>query len=223
MNAIKRKSKVKELLRERDYDNLQKWAKNMRNPQRTLLSLAYDTDELIRWRAIEAIGKVAQIQAESDIEKVRDLIRRLLWLMNDESGGLGWHSPEIIGEILVNVPFLIDEFGELLLAYLKEEPFERGCHLAVYRVASVNPKPYIKRVSELIESLNDSDPFIQLYTAMALEKVRPEIFRKATVKMLSDESRLTIYDFNTGMLKNVTIEQIVKQILDRINSSNCVA
>jgi len=95
MNAIKRKSKVKELLRERDYDNLQKWAKNMRNPQRTLLSLAYDTDELIRWRAIEAIGKVAQIQAESDIEKVRDLIRRLLWLMNDESGGLGWHSPEI--------------------------------------------------------------------------------------------------------------------------------
>lgn len=217
------RTRVKEILRERDFDNLLQWAVSVRNPQRVLLSLAYDDDELVRWRAIEAIGKVAHARVESDIEKVRDLIRRLLWLMNDESGGLGWHSPEIIGEILVNVPSLIDEYGELLLAYLKEEPFERGSYLAVYRIASVNPKPYTKRVSELIESLNDSDPLIRLYTAMALEKINPEIFQKTTAKVLSDESRLTMYDFETGMLKNVTVKQIIRQIPDHINSSNCVA
>jgi hypothetical protein len=218
MSSKNHKAEIRELLKRRDFEELKRWGSSVRNLQRVLLSLAYDIDDLVRWRSIEAIGKVAKIQAESDLEKVRDLIRRLLWLMNDESGGVGWHSPEIIGEILVNVPSLIDEYGELLLAYLKEEPFEKGSHLAIYRVASINPKPYIKRVAKLAESLNESDPMIRLYTAMALEKIEPKKYQDAIEKLLSIESSITLYDFETGLLKEVMVKQIIQQILDRVNS-----
>jgi len=219
MSSKSNKAEIRELLKRRDFEELKRWGGSVRNPQRILLSLAYDIDDLVRWRSIEAIGKVAEIQAESDIEKVRDLIRRLLWLMNDESGGVGWHSPEIIGEILVNVPSLIDEYGELLLAYLKEEPFEIGSHQAIYRIASINPRPYVKKVAKLAESLKESDPVIQLHTAMALEKIQPKKYQDAIEKLLNIESSVTLYDFKTGLLKDVTVKHIVQQILDRINSS----
>ena len=144
MSVRAHKGEIRELLERRDTERLLDWAGSMRNPRRTLLSLTYDASELIRWRAIEAIGKVCAQDAASNPDKVRDFVRRLLWLMNDESGGLGWRSPEIIGEILVNVPDFIKEFGALLPAYLVEEPFEAGAHLALYRVAQIDSSPFVE-------------------------------------------------------------------------------
>ena len=77
--------------------------------------------------------------------------------MNDESGGPGWFVPEMIGRILMNVIMLIREYTQLLMAFLKEKPFKRGSHLEIYRVASVIPKPFVDRVNELTESLNQPD------------------------------------------------------------------
>jgi len=85
------KIKVKELLIKRDLEEIRNWADNNRNPQRVLLSLAYDTEELVMWRAVEAVGRVAAMWAKNNLKKIRNLIRQQLWLMNDESGGLGWH------------------------------------------------------------------------------------------------------------------------------------
>lgn len=110
----KDKNEARRLLEKRDFDGLFLWMQSVRSPLRIVFSLTFDTDELIVWRAIEATGKIAAATAASDVEKVRDFIRRLLWLMNDESGALGWHAPEVIGEILVNVPSLIEEIGVLL-------------------------------------------------------------------------------------------------------------
>ena len=87
------KAKIRELLMKRDIDGLLAWAESRRSSQRVLFSLALEVDDLIAWRAVEAIGQVMARQAADDLERVRDTIRRLFWLMNDESGGLGWRSP----------------------------------------------------------------------------------------------------------------------------------
>jgi hypothetical protein len=76
--------------------------------------------------AVEAAGQMAAVTAESGLEPVREVLRRVIWLMNDESGGVLWQGPEILGEILVQVPDLRPEFAPLLPPYLVEEPFERG-------------------------------------------------------------------------------------------------
>jgi hypothetical protein len=211
-----RKTEVKELLRRRDYAALLCWAASARNPQRILISFTFDRDELLRWRAIDAFGRVAALQAERNLEKVRDSIRRLLWLMNDESGGLGWHAPEMIAEILVNVPALIPEYAGLLPSYLREEPFERGTHFAVYRVAQVDPRPFVEHVSALTASLEDPDPAIRAYTALVLKTITGSSGDPAAGEPRAGDATFMFYDFESGELRETTVDGILE---DKFSSS----
>lgn len=52
-----------------------------------LFSFFYNTNELIKWRAITAMGAVVAHLAEQDMESARVVMRRLIWNLNDESGG----------------------------------------------------------------------------------------------------------------------------------------
>jgi len=83
----------------------------------------YDLDERIRWSAIEVAAKFMERWWQSDRqEKVRIYIRTLFWSMNDESGGIGWSSPQTIAEIIVHIPELIDPYGRMMIAHSMEEP-----------------------------------------------------------------------------------------------------
>jgi hypothetical protein len=55
-------------------------------------------------------------------EKVRVYLRTLFWSMNEESGGIGWSSPQTIAEIIVRIPELIDPYGSMMIAHAIEEP-----------------------------------------------------------------------------------------------------
>jgi hypothetical protein len=215
-----RKAAVRELLAHRDIAALLKWAGTFRNPQRILISLTYDENELIRWRAIEASGRVAAKQAESDLGKVRDLMRRLLWSMNDESGMLGWHSPELIGEVLVNVPALMDEYAKLLPSYLREEPFERGAHIAIYRVSLISPERFRDCMPELGRSLNDPDPVIRGYSALVLGAIAGKSCYGAIEKLLDDPSPVTLYDFDIGQLRETTVGRMAKGAVSEVLRGN---
>jgi hypothetical protein len=205
-----RKATVREFLAHRDFAALLKWAGTIRNPQRILISLTFDQDWLIRWRAIEAFGRVAAVQAESDLGKVRDMLRRLLWSMNDESGGLGWHFPELIGEVLVNVPALVNEYAKLLPSYLREEPFERGTHIAIYRVSLTSPAQFRDCIPELGKSLDDPDSVIRGYSALSLGAIAGKSCYDAVEKLLDDPSPVTLYDFDSGQLRETTVGQMAK-------------
>ena len=53
---------------------------------------------------------------EGNREKVREYIRSLLWLLNDESGGIGWSAPETIAETIVSIPELLEPYGSIMIA-----------------------------------------------------------------------------------------------------------
>ena len=213
MSAQKsRKAIARELLSRRDFGAILEWAGTTRNPQRILISLTFDQDDLIRWRAIEAFGRIAAKQAESDLGKVRDLMRRLLWSMNDESGGLGWYSPELMGEVLVNVPAIADEFAKLLPSYLSEEPFERGTRMAIYRVSLASPALFEGCIPQLDKSLDDPDPVIRGYSALALGTIAGRSCCDAIEKLLDDPSPVTLYDFGTSQLRETTVGKMVKDV-----------
>lgn len=59
---------------------------------RHLNRLLYETGGLLRWRAIEGMGAVAHRMAGEDPEAVRNILRNLLWTINEESGGIGWRT-----------------------------------------------------------------------------------------------------------------------------------
>ena len=106
-----------------------------------LTALTYDEDATISDRAIEATGFAARIITNRDPEYVRNYLLRLFWLLNDESGGVGWHAPELIGEILYQCP-QFSQFFPMLVSLLDLEAedaprFCAGTLWAIGRVAQV--------------------------------------------------------------------------------------
>ena len=50
-------------------------------------------------RAASALGKAVSRMADEHIEEARNVVRRLMWHMNEESGNIGWGIPEAFAEI----------------------------------------------------------------------------------------------------------------------------
>ena len=82
-----------------------------------LFSSLCHTDELVRWHGISVLGKVVRIIGDKDIEDARVIMRRFLWMLNDESGGIGWGVPEAMAEAMVNNETLAEEYFHMLVSY----------------------------------------------------------------------------------------------------------
>jgi hypothetical protein len=82
-----------------------------------LLSLLVTTDDKLKNRVVKLFGEVVAKLAENDIESARIVVRRLMLSLNDESGGIGWNSPEAMGEIMARSDKLADEYHKILISY----------------------------------------------------------------------------------------------------------
>ena len=110
-----------------------------------------DPAPLVRWRAVSAFGRNTASIAARDPEKARVVIRRCMWNLNDESGGIGWGVPEAMGESLALKRELADEFHSILLSYviqgdddagnhLEFAPLRKGAWWAIARLAGERPE-----------------------------------------------------------------------------------
>ena len=61
------------------------------------------------------MGALGSRMGQKNMEKARIVMRRIMWNLNDESGGIGWGSPEAMGEILCQSPELALEFKSKIL------------------------------------------------------------------------------------------------------------
>jgi hypothetical protein len=75
------------------------------------------------------------------MEHARIIMRRLMWTLNDESGGIGWGVPEAMAEIMINHKGLFKEYAHILMSYaegggnyLDHEPLKRGVIKAIERL-----------------------------------------------------------------------------------------
>jgi hypothetical protein len=175
----RQKDKLREVLVARDFGALERWAGQTRVPLRLLFSLTYDRDVLVRYRAIEAIGRVADGLAADDVEKVRVFIRGLIWLMTEESGGIGWHAPEAIAEICVRVPAFFEEYARLLPQFLEEESFVASTCGALHRLAPLPPELARDCCSRLI-ALSENQEKFQTYDSGTGRLAETTVGRLAT-------------------------------------------
>jgi hypothetical protein len=209
MRTKSRRSYVRELLSTGDSEALLRWAEDARSPFRTLISLIFDDESVISHRAVEFIGLIASTFAKKDIGTVRRLIRRFLWMMNDESGNVGWNAPEAIGEILLNVPQLIPEYGHLLPSFLDQEPFRIGARIAVSRIASVDKSPFDEAtVKKLTGSLEDEDPRVRGTSLIAVRALGVNIPESTITRLSSDHTEIRYYDFEAGKTIQTTVGKL---------------
>jgi hypothetical protein len=210
MNRQQRKHVVNELVTSRDLPRLTELAKTDKRVVGVLCSLLFEQDERFRWRAIEALGVVSAIVADTDLQSVRELLRRLEWLMNDESGGAGWHSPEAMAAIVVSVPQLLEVFGVLLGSYLNDEALSRGAHWAVAAVAKVRPDLLTDKTPELLESLGSADSYIRGYSVIALAAIEGESVIENIESLRDDPGTLDLYSRSTGELRTTTVGALAR-------------
>lgn len=118
----------------------------LRQAVNPLFSFLYHGDPLVRWRAVSAMGEVVCRLADQEMESARVVMRRFMWNLNDESGGIGWGSPESMGEITARHPRLADEYGRLLESYIREDgnylehpDLQAGALWGLSRLAHVRP------------------------------------------------------------------------------------
>lgn len=129
-----------------------------------LVRLSYDKDTLAGWRAILAVGLVAQRFVASEPEFLRETCRKLLWSLTDESGGIGWSAPEILGEIVSADPRrFIDLIPLIASVYeIEEDIFRPGVLYALGRIAAKNPSLAASYQKIIILSLADKDPLVRI-------------------------------------------------------------
>ncbi|MGE4559702.1 MAG: DVU0298 family protein, partial [Desulfobulbus sp.] len=117
------KNKVLELFNDRDLaDILQELeAIAAKDAVNALFSLICREDPALRWRAISCMGRTVARLAGQEMEEARVVMRRFLWSLNDESGGIGWGAPESMAEVMCCQDGLAREYVHLLISYMRED------------------------------------------------------------------------------------------------------
>lgn len=197
-----RKEAARRLLAAFDLDAIERWAAREPNAWATLQPFLFDPDPGVRGRAIEAVGRVAAVRARDALEPVREIVRRALWLMNDESGGVLWAGPELIGAVLANVPAARAEFLDVLASFLEEEPFRAGTRWALWRVALAAPGDVAFAASALASSLADPDPAVRGHAALALAATSGP---SAAAAVAGDPAPLEVFDPRDGSVRATTV------------------
>jgi HEAT repeat protein len=111
-----------------------------------LFGFLYHGQAQVRWHAIAAMGAVTARLADQNMEAARVVLRRLMWNLNDESGGIGWGSPEAMGEIMACHEGLAKEYAAILISYLnpggnylEHEALQCGVLWGIGRLAHARP------------------------------------------------------------------------------------
>jgi hypothetical protein len=165
-----------------------------------LISFFCNDDALLRWRSVSALGVVVAHLAEENRESARVVMRRLMWSLNDESGGIGWGAPEAMGEITARHAGLAKEFGHILLSYLREdcnylehEVLQRGLLWGCGRLAHARPEMVKPVAGCLFPFLVSNDPCHRGYAAWALRALNLAEPPAAWAACLEDQHRLPFY------------------------------
>jgi hypothetical protein len=165
-----------------------------------LFSFFYNKDDQIRWRAITAMGVIVARLGDSDIESGRVVMRRLMWNLNDESGGIGWGSPEAMGEIMARNPRIADEYRNILISFLSEdcnyieyEMLQRGVLWGFGRLSHARPEMLYNCSSLLVPYMLSSDSHVRGFAAWAIGALDISPAHDYLKKLLEDHSIIKIF------------------------------
>jgi HEAT repeat protein len=216
-----RKARMRDMLRKREFTAVVAWALESRETERLLNSCLFDVEDIVRWRALQAIGRLAAAKARTGLSAPRETVRRMLWAMNDESGNNVFHAPELIGEVLANVPGLIPEFVVNLAAFSEDETYRRGVHWALARAAAVAPSIFAACSALLRRSLSDEDPSVRGSTILALGPEGAAELRPVLERLRGDNAVVELYDPDRGEFRRSSIGELACAALalqaDRLN------
>ncbi len=201
-----------------------------------LFSGICSSDEKVHWNAVACMGFAVARLAEQDMEEARVIMRRLLWSLNDESGGIGWGAPETLAEIMVHHKGLADEYIHMLISYMREdgeelfqdgnylehETLQRGLLWGVARVAAKRPDMLLERgvVKDLVPYLHSQDAMVRALAAKSLGLLGA-VEALEDLNALQDDDNVIRF-LENGSVSSVRVGEIVSEASRAISAKGSV-
>lgn len=183
-----------------------------------LMSRLYDANAVARWRAADAMGRACAILAQRAPDKVRQVLQRLVWALNDESGTTGWGVPQAIGEIICRDSALAREFAPMLVAYLQDEDVAVGTDVLVHGVvhaigrAAERDADIVRPAVPALQSLlADPNATTRGLAAWALGRIRAKEASPHVQALLQDAAPAELYQ--AGELVRTDVATLASQAL----------
>lgn len=214
------KKKIQKLLLQTDFESglMQIGDMPARKVVNPLFSFLCSLDELLKWRAVKAMGKVVDRLADADMESARVIMRRYMWQLNDESGGIGWGCPEAMGEIMARNKNLAEEFWCILISYiqpdgnfLEHEILQRGVLWGVGRLAHARPQLLKDSVGYLHPYMQTEDPYLRGLAAWASGPLQDRNTERLLKNLAEDNAKLSI--FLEEQLATCSVADLAKKAL----------
>jgi len=183
----------------------------------TLVALTFDADLQICWRAIEALGMGCSLVSEDDSDFVREQLRRLYWLISEESGGICWRAPECMAEIVHAQPERFADYLSIafhLITSLEEEDlghFRAGALWAVGRLAHEAREDRGDVLPAVVVALDNNDPQVRGMAAWCLEEMNETGLLARRADLLTDDGPVDLYEKQRIM--RTTVGSLVRMAL----------
>lgn len=203
LNQVEMRQAAVAALEGNDFETVLTLARQNRKLLSILVRLAYDKETIVGWRAILAVGHVAALYVRNNYEFLRETIRKLLWSLSDESGGIGWSAPEILGEIVKADPKKMADVIPLIaeIYSIEEKVFKPGVLYALKRIAESQPEAVLPFQDIIISGLTDNNPSARIYSLELAKLLRRAInknYREHLLNyienLMSDHAEAWIYE-----------------------------
>ncbi len=235
MSTRKIKKQVLALLAEPDLDLIQKelgqlTAKDVVN---ALFSGICRSEEPVRWNAVSAMGTLVARLANEDMEEGRIIMRRMLWSLNDESGGIGWGAPESMAEIMSLHDGLAREYVHMLISYMREdgeeiwqdgnylehETLQQGLMWGAGQLALSRRQLVVEKGMEqdLPPYLDAADGTVRGLAARAIGLLGTAACRDRLQELCTDDFPVRLYE--NGRLSTVTVGELAGQALGSLKNN----
>ncbi|MGD2269752.1 MAG: HEAT repeat domain-containing protein [Desulfobacterales bacterium] len=220
LSGRKLKKKILKLLTRQDFNKGLEEIRRLpaRQAVNPLFSFLFSLDETVKWRCVTAFGEVVARLAQSDLESARIIMRRLMWNLNDESGGIGWGSPEAMGEIMARSQELADEYAHILVSYirpdgnfLEHEALQRGVLWGLGRLARIRPEVVEDAAVFLQPHLRSEDATLRGLAVWVAGALSNKSTRAVLKSLANDKARCKI--FSAGKLVELTVGDLAQEAL----------
>lgn len=226
------KNKVLELMQIQDLDQSIEGLQTMpaKDVVNALFSLICREDPLLRWCAITCMGISVARLAEEEMEEARIIMRRFLWSLNDESGGIGWGAPEAMAEVMCRHAALAEEYVHMLISYMREDGEEicqdgnyiehpllqRGLLWGVVRMSACRPELLRARGADadIPPYLLSADAEVRGLAALACGRLRIVAAKTALEQLVADTATCRLY--HDGTLCEFRVGQLATQALEAL-------
>lgn len=162
----------------------------------------------LRWYALSALEALAQEFAAQYDEIYRNVIRRAVWAMADESGNVPWAAPEMMAVVIKACPVQYKEFVKIMVTNGLDSPM---CHYGVLWAAGYlgedylsELEPFLPKLMKFLDAKEDELRGLavwamkQLHYAPAFDKIQ---------HMADDNAVAWIYE--NHVLQQKTISQMI--------------